>query len=116
MHPNKNKILQNLINITTMTTTINKNSFRFHEITEEFKENFKQQDWRELSDFQSQALKWAGDAIRSLRSEFFWSNGAYCWYTDATQSKEQCVWMTTNGILMFEDVTKNKLYRVEFNK
>lgn len=99
-----------------MTTMINKSSFRFQEITEEFKENFKETSWHDLSDFQAQALKWAGDTIRQEGSQHFWSNGAYCWYTDATQSNEQCVWQTTNGILMYEDVTENKLYRVEFNK
>jgi hypothetical protein len=97
-----------------MTTTINKNSFRFHEITEEFKENFKQQDWRELSQFHAEALKLVGEAIRPRGSQYFWSNGAYCWYTDETQRQEQCVWQTENGILMFEDCTENKLYRVEF--
>jgi hypothetical protein len=98
-----------------MATTIYKSDFFFHEITEEFKENFKEKSWHDLSDFQSQALKWAGDAIRPFKSQFFWCNGAYCWYTDATQSNECCVWMTTNGILMYEDATENKLYRVEFN-
>jgi len=98
-----------------MATMIYKSDFRFHEITEEFKENFKETSWHDLSDFQAQALKWAGDAIRPSKSEHFWNNGCYCWWTD-NQTHEYCVWMTTNGILMYEDVTGNKLYRVEFNK
>lgn len=99
-----------------MATMICKKDFRFYEITEESKGNFVATKWNDLSDFHAEALRWAGDAIRPLHSEFFWSDGAYCWYTDGTQSHEQCVWMTTNGILMYEDVTENKLYRVEFNK
>ena len=98
-----------------MTTMINKSSFRFHEITEEFKENFVATKWSDLSDFHAEALKWAGDAIRQSKSEFFWNNGCYCWYTNH-QTHEYCVWMTTNGILMFEDCTENKLYRVELKK
>ena len=97
-----------------MATMIYKSDFRFHEITEEFKENFVATKWSDLSDFHAEALRWAGDAIRPLRSEFFWNNGCYCWWTD-NQTHEYCVWMTTNGILMYEDVTDNKLYRVGFN-
>lgn len=98
-----------------MATTIYRNDFNFYEIEEEYKQNFKPQNWHDLSEFHAQALKWVGDAIRQYKSQYFWSNGAYCWYTDATQSHEQCVWMTVNGILMYEDVTENKLYRVGFN-
>lgn len=98
-----------------MATTICKSDFCFHEITEEFKKNFNEMSFHDLSDFQAQTLKWAGDAIRPSKSVYFWNNGAYCWWT-GNQSHEFCVWMTTNGILMYEDVTDNKLYRIEFNK
>ena len=96
-------------------TTIYKNDFILYEIADEYKQNFEQQAWHDLSEFHAQALKWVGDAIRQYKSQYFWSNGAYCWYTDGTQSHEQCVWMTANGILMFEDCTEEKLYRVGFN-
>lgn len=33
---------------------------------------------------------------------------------DGKQDHEQCVWMTENGIAMFEDITKGELYRIEF--
>ena len=58
-----------------MATMIYKSEFRFHEITEEFKENFKKTSWHDLSDFQVQALKWAGNAIRPSKSEYFWTMG-----------------------------------------
>lgn len=35
-----------------MATMIYKSDFRFHEITEEYKENFKETSWHDLSDFQ----------------------------------------------------------------
>lgn len=99
-----------------MATIICKRDFGFYEIAEEYKENFKQQSWRDLSEFHAEALVWVGNAIRQEGSQHFWSYGAYCWYTDATKSHEQCVWQTKNGILMYEDLTEKKLYRVEFNK
>ena len=97
-----------------MATTIYKSDFWFHEITEEFKDNFVATKWSDLSDFNAQALRWVGDAIRPTKSENFWNNGCYSWWTDH-QTHEFCVWMTQNGILMYEDVTENKLYRVEFS-
>ena len=97
-----------------MAKVISKSNFNFYEIAEQYKENFKEQSWHDLSEFHAEALTWVGDAIRQAKSQFFWCNGCYCWYTDETQSHEQCVWQTVNGILMFEDVTDKKLYRVEF--
>lgn len=98
-----------------MATMICRKDFLFYEITEEYKENFVATKWSDLSDFHAEALRWAGDAIRPSKSEHFWNNGCYCWWTN-NQTHEYCVWMTTNGILMYEDVTDNKLYRVDFNK
>lgn len=98
-----------------MAAMIYKSDFSFYEIADEFKENFTETSHKDLSDFHAEALRWAGDAIRPLLSEFFWNNGCYCWWTD-NQTHEYCVWMTTNGILMYEDVTEKKLYRVSFNQ
>lgn len=97
-----------------MHVLISKGHFVINEIADEYKENFVESEFFDLSDFQAQALKWAGDAIRPIDSEEFWNNGRYCWWTE-NQSHEYCVWMTTNGILMYEDVTNGKLYRVTFN-
>lgn len=95
--------------------TITKNSFRFYEIADDCKDNFKETAWSDLSDFHAEALKWVGDAIRPKGSEYFWNNGCYCWWTDH-QTHEYAVWMTQNGICMYEDVTEGKLYRVMFNR
>ena len=96
-------------------TTITKQNFKLYEIAEEFKENFVETAWNDLSDFHAEALKWVGDAMRPKDSEQFWNNGCYCWWTDR-QTHEFCVWQTVNGILMYEDVTEHKLYRVGFNR
>lgn len=93
---------------------LSKSNFKFFEIEEQYKENFKETSWTDLSDFHAESLKWIGDAIRGAKSQFFWSNGCYCWYTDEKQSVEECVWMTQNGIAMYEKITEKKLYRIEF--
>jgi hypothetical protein len=89
--------------------------FGFVEIGKEFHNNFRKErtDWKDLSDFQANAMKWVGDTIRQTKSQFFWSDGAYCWYTDATQTYRMGLWMTKNGILIFEDYEKEKLFRVQ---
>lgn len=97
-----------------MTTILTRRSFSFFEIDEGCKKNFVPQQWCDLSEFHANALKWVGDAMRQTESQYFWSGGAYCWYTDAAQSHEQRVWQTANGTLMFEDCTENKLYRVQY--
>lgn len=96
-----------------MKVSICKRDFSFFEISEDSQENFLGKTSRDLSDFDAWGLKLAGDAIRPKSSQHFWCNGAYCWYTDETQEHEQCVWLTRNNILMFQDFKTRKLYRVE---
>lgn len=95
-----------------MTKILSKSSFKFFEI--DCRENFKEVKYPDLSDFHMNALTWIDDAIRGPKSQHFWCNGCYCWYVDEKQSHEQGVWMTQNGIAMFEDITEKKLYRIEF--
>lgn len=95
-----------------MKTIISRNDFGLFEIGNEFKENFKECTSIELSDFQKAALEWVGKAFRQDCSQHFWNNGRYCWYTDETQTKKQCVWMTKNGIPMLEDLENGNLYRI----
>lgn len=98
-----------------MITILKKSMFSFLEIDEECKGNFKEVAWHDLSDFQNAALRWVGDAIRGNKSQEFWCNGCYCWYTDEKQSVEECVWITNNNILMYEKISEGKLYRITFN-
>lgn len=95
-------------------TTITRKNVKLYQLDEESKKNFVPCSYHNLSDFQAQSLKWLGDAIRPTKSEFFWNNGCYCWWTEK-QTHEFCVWMTENGIAMFEDVTNGILCRVIFN-
>lgn len=97
-----------------MVVLLSKKKFELFEISEEGKDAFKEATNKELSDFHAEALKWIGDALRTYYSQHFWCDGSYCWYTDETQSHEQCVFMTSNGIAMFEDITEKKLYRIIF--
>lgn len=97
-----------------MVVTLSKSTFKLFEIEEQYKENFKEVHWTDLSEFHAESLKWIGDAIRGSKSQFFWSDGCYCWYTDEKQNVEECVWMTINGIAMYEKITERKLYRIEF--
>ena len=95
--------------------TLTKRNFDFYEIAKENKKNFRETHWTDLSEFHAEALTWIGDAIRGPKSQHFWHNGCYCWYTDERQSMEECVWMTENGIAMYEKITEKKLYRIIFN-
>ena len=91
---------------------LTKKSFELYEIEKKYQKNFKPTSCHDLSDFHAEAIKWIGDAMRQKDSQFFWQNGCYCWFTDATQSKEQGVYMTENGIAMFYD--RDRLYRISF--
>lgn len=98
-----------------MKTTLSKTNIEFFYIKPPFVHEFVgvRQSCRELSDFHATMLKLVGDAIRNRESQFFWNDGEYCWYTDATQTKIHRVWQTRNGILIYED--EENLYRVKIN-
>jgi hypothetical protein len=93
------------------TTTIKKSSLSFVEILEI--DNFCQQKkkTKDLSDFESSMLILIGNAIRGRNSQHFWLNGAYSWYRDERQEKIDRVWLTKNGIAVFEQETGDGHYR-----
>ena len=95
-------------------TTIRKEDFGFLRIYDDCVDNFKEVEYFDLSEFHEAAIKWVGDAIRPKESQWFWNGGEYCWFPDSDQSSVQRLWVTCNGILMFEDCAKNELYRVSF--
>lgn len=64
------------------------------------------------SDFIEASLKTFGDSIRPNDCPYFWLGGKYLWFVDAEQSKAAGVWVTDNGILMFQH--GDDLYRVVF--
>lgn len=96
-------------------TVIKATDFHLYEIGKESVKNFKPARWNEISDFQAKGLKWIGDALRGNKSQFFWSDGEYCWYTDETQSHICGVWMTANGIAMYTDYRTHQTFRIGFN-
>ena len=60
-------------------------------------------------------LKLIGDVIRPKESEHFWANGYYCWFINDREKKtsfEQRVYITSNGIVVFEDCSKGQKFRV----
>lgn len=91
-------------------TTISKKNFTFYPIDNECKDIFKCAEGN-LSDFHCFALCKCADAIAE-KETIFADNHAW-WDED---NSRMSLYMTTNGILMYEDCTENKLYRVEFNK
>ena len=93
------------------TTTIKKSSLSFVEILEI--DNFCQQKKKakDLSDFESSMLILIGNAIRGRNSQHFWLNGAYSWYRDERQEKIDRVWLTKNGIAVFEQETNDGQYK-----
>ena len=94
---------------------LSKSNIKFYFIEGENAARFieDRQTNRDLSDFHAAALKIVGDTIRPRGSQFFWNDGEYCWYTDATQTKVHRLWQTNNGILIYEDT--EYLYRVMIN-
>ena len=74
-----------------------------------------------LSSFEEFYLRELGLQMRKdyPDSQHFWRDGAYCWYTDGTQSRIQSVYLLVNGVCVFSDFTintdgKGKLFKVEF--
>ena len=98
-----------------MKRVVDSKQFSLHRIEKEFQGNFKPIDYHNLSDFHIFSIRLVGDAMRGPKSSHFWTNGTYCWFTDNSQTHKRGVWMTENGILMFEDEKDGGLYRVMFN-
>ena len=73
---------------------------------------------KDLSDFEARMLELVGNAIRPRESQHFWSGGCYSWYRDGRQEKVDRLWLTKNGILVFEKSLDDyvfRLFRVGFN-
>lgn len=73
---------------------------------------------RDLSDFESYMLKHVGNAIRPSNSQHFWSDGAFSWYRNEEQEKKDRVWLTKNGIAIYEretDAGNYELFRIRFD-
>ena len=98
-----------------MTKCIYKSDLGLFKIDDANKVNFIAKCWSDISDFQDFALRLVGDVLRPQGSQEFWNDGCYSWYVDSRQSHEQRVWMTDNGIAMFEDCQTDELFRIEFH-
>lgn len=64
------------------------------------------------SDYHEHMLRVLGDSMRPDGSQYYWSDGRFMWYTDATQTTVEGIYQTANGILIF--VHGGYLYRVMF--
>ena len=99
-------------------TSIKKSDVKFFEVLEHdiYLKNRKEN--KDLSDFEARMLELVGNAIRPRESQHFWSEGCYSWYRDGRQEKVDRLWLTKNGILVFEQVLDGdvyKLFRIGFN-
>ena len=99
-------------------TSIKKSDVKFFEVLKHdiYLKNRKEN--KDLSDFEARMLELVGNAIRPRESQHFWSEGCYSWYRDGRQEKVDKLWLTKNGILVFEQVLDGdvyKLFRIGFN-
>lgn len=74
-----------------------------------------------LSGFEEFYLRELGLQMRKLFpfSQHFWRDGAYCWYTDRTQSEIDKVYLLESGACIYENYVsvedgKSFYYKVEF--
>lgn len=101
--------------------TIRKSELSLLKVNDENKCNFIPAKHNEISDFHAFCLRKIGDTLRPSGSEFFWCDGAFCWWVrrydknkNPVHDSEFSVWMTKNGSLMYEDNDKGDLFRVWF--
>ena len=99
-------------------TSIKKSDAIFFELQEYgiFEKNRK--NAHELSNFEQSMIILVGNSIRPIESQHFWSDGCYSWYRDGRQEKVDRLWLTKNGILVFEKSLDDyvfRLFRVGFN-
>lgn len=101
-----------------MVQVISKSNFDLYELDKEVHGDFIARHHVDLSDMESFLLKLTGKCISSQGAQFFWNDGCFCWFLNFPEqgkSIEQKVWMTDNGIVIFEDCETNKLFRVSGN-
>lgn len=91
-------------------TILSEKNFTFYQIDNENISLFKCAEGS-LSDFHCFALCKCAEAI-AQKETILVDNRV--WWDDGNNRKS--LYMTTTGILVCEDCTENKLYRVEFNK
>lgn len=99
-------------------TTINFSMLDFFEIKEHDIYVSNKKGAKDLSDFESSMLELVGNAIRRQDSQHFWSDGAYSWYRNERQEKKDRVWLTKNGIAIYERETNDgnyDLFRIRFD-
>lgn len=105
-----------------MIQIIEKENFNLHLIPEDCRENFKRRKGTTaLSDFESFSLKLVGKVMMPPKTEYFWRNNDFRWWVrkydengNPSYDAEFAVWLTENGICMYEDFCENKLYRIVF--
>lgn len=105
-----------------MIQIIEKERFNIHLVEEDCKDNFtRRKNATALSDFESFSLTIIGKAMMPPKSEHFWCENDFRWWVrkydkkgNPTHDAEFAVWLTENGICMYEDFDENKLYRIAF--
>lgn len=105
-----------------MIQIIDKESFSLVLIEDEYRDNFeRRKGGTALSDFESFSLKLIGKVMMPPKSEHFWCENDFRWWVrkydkngNPTHDAEFAVWLTDNGICMYEDFDEGKLYRIAF--
>lgn len=103
-----------------MIQIIESKRFNLLLVDEDCRDNFKRREGvGALSDFESFSLSVIGKAMMPPKSEHFWSENDFRWWVrkydkngNPTHDAEFAVWLTDNGICMYEDFDEGKLYRL----
>lgn len=99
-----------------MIQIVEKDNFVLYEIDEDCKSGFVPKDTPELSDMESWLVELIGKALMQPRTDkYCWCNGCFeWWYYNRKEgtSAHYRTFLTKNGILMYEDLSADKLYRV----
>lgn len=105
-----------------MVQIIESERFNLNLIDEDCRDNFKRREGATaLSDFESFSLSVIGKCLMPPKSVHFWCNNDFRWWVrkydengNPIHDAEFAVWLTENGICMYEDFDENKLYRIVF--
>lgn len=98
-----------------MTKCIYKQNLSLHPLPSYVIEDWKKNLCEHISDFNAFCIRLIGDVLRQPSSQHFWKDGKFMWFVDAKQNHVQAVWMTNNGIAVFEDEKTREISRIEFH-
>ena len=98
-----------------MNQLVTLENLELYEIPEDCQDSFVPKPYNEYSDMESFLLKLVGNVLRGKDSEWCWTDGCFeWWYNDRANgtSHHHRVFLMDNGILVYEDLTEHRMWRV----